>query len=66
MSTDEDISVLMQRFQDAYRALREAWLKETGGGMDMELKIRDAGAEAAFKRRSAAAKKGAAKRAKYG
>lgn len=64
-SAEDESRALMERFQESYRVLREAWLK-TGGGMEMELKIRDIGAEAEFQRRSAAAKKGAAKRSKYG
>jgi len=60
--TKPDISVLYKQFLQAYKTLRKAWLK-TGGGMDMEIKIRDAGAEREFKQRSAAARKGAAKRA---
>ena len=60
----EDFGALRDRFFDAYKAMRQAWLK-TGGGMDMKLNIRDAAAEIEFHRRSAAAKKGAAKRRRY-
>lgn len=56
-----DIQQLHERFNAAYRELRAAWLK-TGGGMDLTLKIRDAEAEAAFRRRSAATKSAQAKR----
>ncbi len=58
----QDIEVLSERFWDAYKTFRQEWLK-TGGGMEMELKVRDRGAEEEFQRRSAAAKKGAMKRA---
>lgn len=60
----QSIDVLTKRFLAAYKELRRAWLK-TGGGMEMQVQFRDADAEKAFQRRSAAAKKGAAKRRKY-
>lgn len=64
-TADDDLKRLSTAFWDAYYAMRKEFLK-TGGGMEMQLQIRDAAAEAKFKRRSAAAKKGAAKRRKYG
>jgi hypothetical protein len=60
-TSEPDIKQLSDNFWDAYKVMREAWLK-TGGGMDMELKVRDAAAETAYQHRSAAAKKGGAKR----
>jgi hypothetical protein len=52
---EQNIKQLADAFWDAYKALRQAWL-ETGGGMDMEIKVRDASAEATYqKRRQAAA-----------
>lgn len=60
-SEQDTIKVLSDRFWDAYKAMRQEWLK-TGGGMDIELSIRDASAEANYQRRRIAAKKGAAKR----
>ncbi len=60
-TSETDIKPLFDRFYEAYRALRTEWLK-TGGGMDMELKIRDTSAEIAYQRRSEAAKRGGAKR----
>lgn len=56
---------LFKRFWDSYRELRTEWMK-TGGGMDMEIKVRDASAEREFTRRSKAAKEGATKRRTYG
>ena len=55
-TAETDVKVLFERFNDAYQELRDAWLK-TGGGMDMEVKIRDAAAEVAYQRRREAAKK---------
>jgi hypothetical protein len=55
----KDLEQLYKRFYAAYKALRRAWLK-TGGGMDMQIQIRDEAAE----RRSVAARKAAAKRKK--
>ncbi len=52
----QDIRILSDRFWDAYKTLRQEWLK-TGGGMDIELKIRDRSAEEKFQRRSAIAKR---------
>lgn len=63
MKARKDIKVLSDRFWNAYHALRQEWLK-TGGGMEMQLQIRDASAEASFQRRSAAAKKSVARRRK--
>lgn len=57
----DDLETLSNRFWDAYRALREAWL-ETGGGMDMELKIRSKFEEIIRQRRKTSAKKRAVKR----
>lgn len=51
-SSETDIKQLYERFHEAYRELRAAWLK-TGGGMDMEIKIRDASAEATYQKRKA-------------
>lgn len=65
LTQETDIKQLYKSFQKAYHELRKAWIK-TGGGMDMQIQIRDEGAERAFQRRSAAAKKGAEKRRKYG
>lgn len=56
-----ELKVLFDSFWAAYRELRAQWLK-TGGGMDLDLKIRDASAEANYQRRSVAAKKGAVRR----
>lgn len=61
MTAEKDVKVLFDRFYEAYQELREAWLR-TGGGMDMEVKIRDAAAEVAYQRRCETAKKGGAKR----
>lgn len=58
---ERSVGVLMERLQSAYKQLREAWVK-IGGGMDMQLQIRDPEAQRVFERRSAAAKKGAARR----
>jgi hypothetical protein len=60
-TSETDIKPLFDHFYEAYQALRDEWLK-TGGGMDMELRIRDASAEATYLRRSEAAKRGGAKR----
>lgn len=60
-TSETDFKQLYERFHQAYRELREAWVK-TGGDMEMEITIRDAAAEAQYQRRSAAAKKGGAKR----
>lgn len=58
-SVTEDIKQLYARFHEAYKELRRAWLK-TGGGMEMQIQIRDEAAE----RRSVAARKAAARRKK--
>lgn len=59
-----ELKVLSDRFWNAYKALREAWMK-TGGTVDLDITFRDAEAEAKFQRRSQAAMKGAAKRKRY-
>jgi hypothetical protein len=56
--SEDELKVLGYRFWQAYAAFREAWTK-TGGGIDLELKVRDAAAELIYQRRCTAAHKGA-------
>jgi hypothetical protein len=53
---ESDVKVFFDRFYEAYQALRDVWIK-TGGGMDMEIKIRDSTAELSYQHRREAAKK---------